>query len=55
MPLEIRELHIKAVIENPSEGSNVSSENTTGDDGNERLIKACVEKVMELIKEAKER
>ena len=55
MPLEIRELHIKASIENDTGGDNSSSENMDSNGQNEDLVKICVEKVMELIKEAKER
>ena len=55
MPLEIRELHIKAVIESPNEEVNSGSAGSTSESNHDQLIKACVEKVMELIKEAKER
>jgi len=63
MPIEIRELHIKAVID--SGGSN--RKNAEGNENNnkdaaegadqrpENLIDLCVEKVMEILKEKEER
>lgn len=53
MPLEIKELHIKATItEQPSAGS---SQPSSAVSGQEDIIKACVEKVMEILKEKAER
>jgi hypothetical protein len=64
MPIEIRELHIKAVID--TAGSKPAAEGGAGNTGNqpaagaaspdaEQLIDLCVEKVMEILKEKKER
>jgi hypothetical protein len=55
MPIEIRELVIKAVI--GQEGQSTGNAATGGNTGssNEETIKACVEKVMELLKEKNER
>lgn len=55
MPIEIRELHIKAMVENASEGVVAQNGGANNENNEERIIKACIERVMELIKEAKER
>ena len=53
MPIEIRELVIKATIESKS----TEEPQQTGEPGidQEDLIARCVEQVMELLKETKER
>lgn len=54
MPIEIRELVIKATIGEGAASQNASSDSTQSSGGGssdeERLIKRVVEKVMELIK-----
>lgn len=57
MPVEIKELVIKATVE-PNAGtgegdgaSNIGSNSTPG----EEIIKTCVEKVLEIIKQKNER
>jgi len=55
MPLEVRELVIKAQV-----GSNMSSQGTVENNhpdhnSNEDMIQQCVEKVLEIIKEKSER
>lgn len=52
MPLEIRELVIKATV--GGEKSNASS-NSGGTNGNELSINEIVDKVLEIIKEKNER
>lgn len=53
MPLEIKELHIKATI---NEQASVNpSQTSTANEGKEDIIKSCVEKVMEILKERAER
>jgi hypothetical protein len=61
MPIEIRELHIKAVIDHAGAKS-ASQENNTREQPSgaaspnaDELIDLCVEKVMEILKEQKER
>lgn len=58
MPVEIRELVIKATISNESDsnGGGISG-NTGGNESapGEELIKVCVEKVLEILKEKNER
>ena len=50
MPVEVRELVIKATV--ASEGGNASSSpSNSNSNANEELIKTCVEKVLEIIKE----
>jgi len=59
MPLEIRELIIKATIETDSGKSTstnaAQSSGTNGTDPQEMLINLCVEKVLEILKEKQER
>jgi len=62
MPIEIRELHIKAVVE-PGGSSGDAATSTAGgektdkqsEQNTEQLIELCVEKIMEVIKEKNER
>lgn len=53
MPLEIKELHIKASISNESE-SNDSRGNEASPDV-DAIVAECVEKVMEILKQKLER
>lgn len=55
MPIEIRELHIKAIVENASEGESAQKEGANNENAEERILRACIERVMDLIEEAKER
>lgn len=60
MPLEIRELVIKANVVNPGAGGSgqTGAGDTTGSNSTspqEQLINICVEKVLEIIKEKMER
>jgi hypothetical protein len=50
MPVEVRELVIKATVDSDEKGaaSPASDDQTSG---NEELIKLCVDKVMEILKE----
>ena len=55
MPVEIRELVIKGTV---TEGSGTGSVNTSAGNNaqsGEDIIKACVEKVLEILKEKNER
>lgn len=57
MPIEIRELIIKATIVqdgNPA-GSNSNSVLNNGVGPSEEVIKVCIEKVLEILKERDER
>lgn len=56
MPIEIRELVIKANLEEaqPSLGTSTSNAPATGAN-NEALVNLCVEKVLEILKEKQER
>jgi hypothetical protein len=56
MPIEIRELHIKVTVNQPSSDS--SSSAVTGpaaQDDKEALVSQCVEQVIELMNAKKER
>ena len=56
MPLEIKELHIKATVFNESENqSNTGGSTSGGGDSNEDVISVCVEKVIEILKDKMER
>jgi hypothetical protein len=62
MPIEIRELHIKAVVdaggEKTGDGQSQSdSKKAEQGDGNnvDQIIDLCVEKILEILKEKKER
>ena len=61
MPLEIKELHIKITVENNGGGSSGGTTSSSGGGGNaagepdEATIAACVDKVLEVLKEKMER
>ena len=55
MPLEIKELYIKATVEDAPQGGGPTKGGSNDGNSEERIIRACVEQVMEIIKEAKER
>lgn len=54
MPIEIRELVIKATI-GEEEDSVKTSSNDTDQDKDQQLIQACVESVLEVLRENNER
>ncbi|GGZ17468.1 hypothetical protein GCM10007049_07500 [Echinicola pacifica] len=51
MPIEIKELHIKITVD---ESGNTSTK-PAGNEGKEELVSKCVEQVMEILREQKER
>lgn len=55
MPLEIRELVIKATVGNDSEGKGGSTDDAEPADANEAYVNLIVEKVLEILKETSER
>jgi hypothetical protein len=57
MTVEIRELHIKAVVgtDSPDHRSPNAQRRTDSDDERERLIALCVERVLEVIEKNDER
>jgi hypothetical protein len=55
VPLEIRELVIKATIGNDSEGTSGTSDNAAPADAKEAYVNLVVEKVLEILKENTER
>ena len=58
MPLEIRELVIKATINQENTGGPKSSSTTTSSNAsntNEQIINICVEKVLEILKTKNQR
>lgn len=62
MPIEIRELHIRAVIDtggkhaSPGPGGAASGAPAAASaESPEQLVQLCVEKVLEILKEKKER
>lgn len=52
MPIEIKELHIKINVE---ESSNAADAETQKNQELEKLVQSCVERVMEIIAQKKER
>jgi hypothetical protein len=62
MPIEIRELHIRAIIDSggkkpagPGEAPEGEQGGAAGEQNSEQLIDICVEKVLEILKEKTER
>ena len=63
MPIEIRELHIKAVIDGGGRKTGTSPETVSGNEvpetgagiNQEQIIDLCVEKVVEILKDKQER
>lgn len=53
MPLEIKELHIKVAVEEPSSGQPAPAQGSQ--QSQEALIKALVDKVLEILKERMEK
>jgi hypothetical protein len=54
MPVEIRELQIKAVVEDRPANSSSASSPTTATN-TEAIIAACIEQIMEILKQKNER
>jgi hypothetical protein len=55
MPLEIRELVIKATVGGEENAASTVPASSGEGQGREELIKLCVEKVLEILKDEKER
>jgi hypothetical protein len=58
MPIEIRELHIKVTVNQPSQGQQQAATPLTGgkaDDDKEAIISQCVDEILEIIDNKKER
>jgi hypothetical protein len=56
MPVEIREIIIRAVVTDTGGGAQpASSESTAESSGKEEIINECVEQVLEILKNQKER
>lgn len=56
MPIEVRELVIKAVVEeNTGHNTSSATTNNNGVTPAEEIIKTCVDKVLEILKEKAER
>lgn len=51
MPVEIRELIIKAEIVQDDSGKTESTSSPTAQSPNEKIVELCVEKVLEILKE----
>lgn len=54
MPVEIRELHITAVVRDNAAGNTTPASSSSSSD-TEAIIAACVEQVMEILKQKNER
>ena len=55
MPLEIRELHIKAVVSTEQKRTPASPPPAQEGEGREALVAECVEQVLEILREKAER
>lgn len=56
MPIEVRELVIKAVVsQDGANGASGGGASQGSEGGQEAIIQACVEKVMDILKEKNER
>ena len=55
MPIEVRELVIKAQVGNTTSEQGTTENNTPTHSGQDEIIKQCVEQVLEIIKEKEER
>lgn len=57
MPVEIKELIIRAVVEQDRESTQDAPDLQTVDDGDEKeaLLEACVKQVLRILKRSKER
>jgi hypothetical protein len=55
MPLEIKELHIKAVVNSSDAQGGEEETGAAGVTDQEAIIKACVEQVLQILKEKTER
>jgi len=55
MPIEIKELIIKAIVSDEATGKNGSSSSSQDVNSQEALIAQCVEQVLEILKEKQER
>jgi hypothetical protein len=61
MPIEIRELHIKVSVTSPQTDQHTSNQSPGGGSGEamgndrEKIVAACVEKVMEILQNKSER
>lgn len=54
MPVEIRELQITTIVQDTSEASTASAQ-VTSTSNNDSIIAACVEQVLEILKQKNER
>ena len=55
MPIEIKELVIKAVVDESKENGKVESVYETTEEQVEEIVSLCVEKVLEILKDKNER
>ena len=57
MALEIKELHIKVTVNQPSQGQQSAAPSTgaKADDDKEAIISQCVDEILEIIDNKKER
>ena len=59
MPLEIRELHIKVTVNQPSQGqqpaAGASAAGDKANDDKEAIITQCVDEILQIIENKKER
>ncbi len=55
MPIEIKELHIKAVVQEDGSKADISSSGSGEENQLNDIVAECVEQVLNILKEKKER
>ncbi len=57
MPVEIKELHIRIVVNKPANNSSASGASTTASAGGDKtaIVAECVEQVLQILKQKAER
>ena len=55
MPIEIRELQITAVVQNTPSSSATAAGSSSSSKGNDAIVAACVEQVLEILQQKIER
>jgi len=55
MPLEIKELHIKATVSGKNRNASNTASGQSSNDDKEAIIQTCIEKVMQMLKDKEAR
>ncbi|MEM8525022.1 MAG: DUF5908 family protein [Bacteroidota bacterium] len=55
MPIEVKEIHIKVAVEENNTASGNSSASSGSGESKEEIVTACVEQVLQILKDKEER